>query len=124
MPVRYSHITTADGSWLYTIDGSPIVIAVAEPLQISCPPDVEVVTPINHPVKVTWPSLTATGGIPPYTFSSTPVSNSEFAVGSTTVINSSVEDSFGQISECSFTVTVTLMAAVGCKAVLPRGFSR
>ncbi len=121
MAVVYSHVTTADGSWLYTVDGSPIVIAITEPLVISCPADIEIITPVAGNKIVTWVSLSAVGGAPPYIFTVTPASGSSFPVGST-VVNVSVEDIYGATTSCSFTVTITLMAATGCNTGLNNGF--
>lgn len=121
--MQYSHLTTIDGSWLYTSDGSPIVVAIVDPLDISCPANINITTPISGSKDITWPNPTATGGVPPYTFTSTPASGSSFSLGST-IVNCSVEDSLGNTDSCSFTVTITLMAATGCNTGLSNGFTQ
>lgn len=123
MAVTYSHLTTFDGSQVYTADGSPIVLAVYPELEVFCPGDIAIVTPVNTSKPVTWVPPSAAGGVPPYTFTVTPASGSTFAIGTTTV-DVEVEDSFGNVATCSFTVTLTLMDAAGCLDQLPNGFQR
>ncbi len=120
--MQYSHLTTIDGSWLYTSDGSSIVVAVVDPLEITCLGNIAITTPTSGDKTVTWPNPPAVGGVPPYTFTSTPASGSSFSVGAT-VVNCSVEDSLGATDSCSFTVTITLMAATGCNTGLSNGYT-
>jgi HYR domain len=73
---------------------------------ISCPSNLTATAPSSAGVAVTYPAPTVSGGTPPTTVVTQPVSGSTFQVGNTTV-TATVTDAAGLKASCSFVVTVT-----------------
>ncbi|MEQ1675561.1 MAG: HYR domain-containing protein, partial [Chitinophagaceae bacterium] len=72
---------------------------------ITCPSNITVNTPVGSCTAVVNYSVTATDNCPGTTVVTTPASGSVFPIGTTTV-NSTATDASGNVSNCSFTVTV------------------
>jgi HYR domain len=73
---------------------------------ISCPANRTATASSSAGVTVTYPAPTVSGGTPPTTVVTQPVSGSVFPVGNTTV-TATVTDAAGRKASCSFVVTVT-----------------
>jgi HYR domain len=73
---------------------------------ISCPANRTATAPSSAGIAVTYPAPTVSGGTPPTTVVTQPVSGSIFPVGNTTV-TATVTDAAGRKASCSFVVTVT-----------------
>jgi parallel beta-helix repeat protein len=99
---------TATCSFTVTVTYSPSALIA------NCPANKTVSSPDGNPVPVTYVIPTPSGGTSPYTTSGSPVSGSNFAVGSTTVQVTAQDSSQPkQTATCSFTVTVTPPSSSG-----------
>jgi lysophospholipase L1-like esterase len=77
-----------------------------DPLAVSCPAAVSLLSPTAQPIAVRYGAATATGGTPPVQITCAPGSDTVFPIGRTTV-TCNASDSRSLTGSCSFTVTVT-----------------
>lgn len=111
--MAYSPVYTSDNSPIVTADGSQVVAFVDSTFEVTCPANIEIITPTGQSVAVTWLPPTASGEGAPYVISVDPPSGTVFSLGSTTV-NVEALNSDGIYALCSFTVTLSDTLPAGC----------
>jgi lysophospholipase L1-like esterase len=84
----------------------PTPVPTPDPLTLSCPAPVTLLSPTAQPVAVRFGSATTAGGSPPVQVTCNPASDTVFPVGRTTV-TCNASDTRGTTASCSFVVTVT-----------------
>lgn len=89
---------------------------------MSCPLAQSVDSLDGKPVKVTFSDPLASGGTPPYTFTCTPPSGSDFPVGENKV-TCVVLDAERQANTCTFSITVTVVPLLTATRFLAFGDS-
>jgi lysophospholipase L1-like esterase len=84
----------------------PTPVPTPDPLTLTCPAAVSLLSPAAQPIAIRYGSASATGGTPPVQITCTPASDTIFPIGRTTVTCNGA-DSRGVTGSCAFTVTVT-----------------
>lgn len=118
--MAYSPVYTSDNSPVVTADGSQVVVYIDSTFEVTCPPDIDIITPTSQSVAVTWLPPTASGDGAPFVITVDPPSGTTFSLGTTTV-NVEALNSNGIYALCSFDVTLSSVLPTGCLDDLSNG---
>ncbi|XP_072029787.1 uncharacterized protein [Amphiura filiformis] len=99
-------VTVTDNISVRSCTFTVTVNAASDPLVINCPTNIMISQAPGQPTVVNYPTATAQGGFPPYTFTSySHQFGSVFPIG-TTPVTVTVADDNNYVRSCTFTVTV------------------